>query len=139
MNFNRVWFPPTVTFPALKESQCLYMTYYAIQELEGIWAWAEGEWNNLALPLTPTISHEVALPLLPRTVRAVISGKGHFCVQLRCFIPASEASCGIGSRGCHFPLCIRYLLPGGCTEKGIRHHMCSRSVPCTSWARLELG
>ena len=44
-------------------------------------------------------------------------------------IPASEASCGIGSRGCHFMSDIRYLLPGGCTGIGLRHEARSRSMP----------
>ena len=55
------------------------------------------------------------------------------------FIPASEASCGIGSRGWDLAWDIRYLLPGGCTGKGLRHEARSRSIRRTSSTRLEVG
>ena len=52
-------------------------------------------------------------------------------------IPASEESCGIECRGCQFLLFLSYLLPGGCTRKGLRHEARSRSIRTTSSTRLE--
>ena len=41
--------------------------------------------------------------------------------------------------GCQFLLFLSYLLPGGCTKKGLRHKARSRSIRRTSSTRLEVG
>ena len=45
----------------------------------------------------------------------VSGGEGEGVGEWPCFIPASEASCGMGYGGWVFMLCISYLLPGGWT------------------------
>ena len=41
--------------------------------------------------------------------------------------------------GCQFLLFLSYLLPGGCTKKGLRHKARSRSIRRTSSTGLEVG
>ena len=54
-------------------------------------------------------------------------------------IQRAERAAVIGCMRVRFSVYVRYLLPGGWVLKADRHQKRSRSMDCTSSARLEVG